>query len=85
MIERKIPMNEIKTVYAPRINVAGVVLSRQDDGNYTGSVVRHESSVVDGWKNNKDVWEHRAVKVPWDLRVGQEWLRAYPGAWEPAQ
>ena len=76
-------MSEI--VYVPHINVSGTVLSRQNDGSYTGSAHRLESTVVEDLLNGtRGDWVHRAVKVPWDVRVGQEWLRMFPNAWEPA-
>ena len=78
-------MNEVTNVYVPRICVAGTVLTRQNDGSYTGSAHRLESSIVEDRQKERGEWAHYEVKVPWDVRIGQEWLRAYPEAWGPAQ
>ncbi len=74
-------MNEI--VYAPRIRVSGIVLDRQSDGSYTANVARPESTITEFFQIQSE-WHVRASQVPWDVRVGQDWLHSYPKAWEPA-
>jgi hypothetical protein len=68
---------------APRIRVAGIVLARQNDGTYTANVKRSETSLTEGEKSESG-WIYRNVRVPWDVRIGQEWLARFPTAWEPA-
>lgn len=74
-------MNEIETVCVPRIRVFGIVLDRQKDGNYTANVKRSTSTVVDSVKEVD--WMAYTTEVPWDVRIGQDWLRMFPEAWEP--
>ena len=79
-------MHEIQTVFLPRIVVAGAVLERQEDGNYTGQVRRAETVAgVLSAKVSDSKWSHKPDVVPWDVRVGQEWLRQNPGKWTPLE
>ncbi len=75
-------MQEIRTVYAPRIRVSGMSLARQTDGSYTANIVRAETTVAESVQTN-GVWSSRAWTTPWDVRVDQGWLHMYPKAWEP--
>lgn len=59
------------TIWTPKINVFGMILWRDDQGNYVANVKRAESLCG-------------TERVPWDIRVGQNWLAKYPDAWVPA-
>lgn len=73
------------TVWAPKINVFGIILHRHDDGTYIGNVARQESITGDtlrGVRGGVDIETVR--RVPWDVRVSQDWLRQHQSAWVPA-
>lgn len=76
------PRAHTSDVYLPHIRVGETVLTRQNDGSYTANVVRTESTVVDSVLDD-GVWRARTTQAPWDMRVGQDWLRMYPKSWEP--
>jgi hypothetical protein len=38
---------------------------------------------IEGTYEVRGEWTHRAVTVPWDVRLDQNWLRMYPKSWEP--
>jgi hypothetical protein len=77
-------MHESTTVYAPRIRVSGILLERQNDGSYTANLVRPETTLGESVQSVKGEWGPRTWRVPWDMRVDQQWLRMYPSSWEPA-
>lgn len=71
---------------AHKINVYGLVLTRGPDGSYTGNVVRFTSTAgIVARQHRPNLPPEELEIVPWDVRVGQVWLRENPGAWVPVE